>query len=176
RLRLAERDDPSVPLAADESIGRLLVASDTMMRAYWRRPDLTAERILELDGERWYDTGDVVERGPDGLLRFVGRVDNQVKIRGQRVELEVVDAALAAVGGVATAATVVIDGDDGPALVGVVVAEPGSAIDERAVVRAVAAALPAAAVPAKIVTVAALPRTSSGKVDRDAVAELIRTA
>jgi amino acid adenylation domain-containing protein len=95
--------------------GVLLVATDTMMAGYWGRDDLTAASTVVDDGVRWYVTGDLVVENPSGDLVFLGRVDNQVKIRGHRVELEAIDAVLADVDGV-TAATVVVDrsADDAP--------------------------------------------------------------
>ena len=86
-----------------------IVATGTMMAGYWRRDDLTAASIVVGgDGTRWYVTGDLVVENADGDLVFLGRVDNQVKVRGHRIELEAIDAVLADVEGV-EAATVVVD-------------------------------------------------------------------
>lgn len=189
QVRLVEPDDADAAL--DTGVGELLVASSTMMRGYWNRPDLTAERVFEDSaGTRWYRTGDLVERSADGALRFVGRADNQVKIRGQRVELEAVDAAIEATEGVAAGVAVVDRSDPAGAHVVAIVQidEPrpsaagsdgqpstGDPSAERRLLGAIARGLPAAAVPGRLLIVPALPRTSSGKVDRGAARSLLDT-
>ena len=110
-LRVVAADEP---IAVDRLVhpgdtGVLIVATGTMMAGYWRRDDLSAASIVvDGDGTRWYVTGDLVVENADGDLVFLGRVDNQVKVRGHRIELEAIDAVLADVEGV-EAATVVVD-------------------------------------------------------------------
>ncbi len=181
-VRMVDPDDVTRRLDG-EGVGRLLVSSETAMAGYWGRPDLTDRVFHDLDGRRWYDTGDLVRRRDDGLLVFVGRVDNQVKVRGHRVELEAVDAALSECDGVGAATTVVhrapadaAEGRDGARLVALVVgvgpgADPGDLAS--AVRSAVSARLPAAMVPDEVRVVDDLPRTSSGKIDRPAAARLL---
>ncbi len=176
RLRLVDTDTP-LGSGSDVPVGEpgvLLVASDTMMAGYWGRDDLTASAIVDDDeGVRWYVTGDLVVENAAGDLVFLGRVDNQVKLRGHRIELEAVDAVLGDVEGVEAATTVVVrpaDGDD--ALVALVVAAgDATAVVERARIE-LRARLPRYAVPSEVRAVAELPRTSSGKVDRGASAGL----
>lgn len=166
--------DPARPVPPGAA-GVLLVATDTMMTGYWRRDDLTAASIVVDDGVRWYVTGDLVVEKSNGDLVFLGRVDNQVKIRGHRVELEAIDAVLADIDGV-NAATVVVDRSAADhRLVALIVID---ADEEHDVVidRALAASrrlLPRYAVPAVFQQVQTLPRTSSGKVDRNASAGLL---
>lgn len=147
--------------------GVLEVRTATMMLGYWKRPDLTDAAIRnEVDaaglGSRWYRTGDLVQREADGLLRFLGRIDRQVKIRGHRIELEGVEAALSNAPGVVRSAVIVDRQGPEPSLIGVV---EGDAVDEVAVRAYVRSVLPPAAVPAELRVLAALPRTRSGKVD-----------
>jgi amino acid adenylation domain-containing protein len=176
RLRVVDTEAPRDPAREVPSgePGVLLVASDTMMEGYWRRDDLTAASIVhDDDGVRWYVTGDLVVENETGDLVFLGRVDNQVKLRGHRIELEAIDAVLAEVDGVEAATAVVVrpaDAED--VLVALVVAAGDTAaVAERA--RAVLRArLPRYAVPAEVRVVDELPRTSSGKVDRGASAGL----
>jgi len=208
-IAVVDPDDRGAEI--DVGVGELLVAGPTMMRGYWNRPDLTAERIIEREGGRWYVTGDLVDRFEDGTLRFVGRSDNQVKVRGQRVELEAVDAALAAApsihGSGVTGAVAVVDRSDpaGDVVVAVVERPDGSTDDTpiettdglanettdrtanettdrtsdgaagfaRRLVAELAAVLPAAAIPTRVVAVRALPRTTSGKIDRLAAQGLV---
>ncbi|MGI9643750.1 MAG: AMP-binding protein [Ilumatobacteraceae bacterium] len=169
-LRLVDADEATLEGAAQ---GELLVSAPTAMAGYWGRPDLD-ERAFVTDGSpggrRWYRTGDVVDRDDDGLLTFVGRIDRQVKVRGVRVELESVESVLGSVAGVTGGAAVVVDDPDAPF---VALVESTSVADVGAVRQALRAALPPAAIPDRIVIVPALPRSTSGKVDSNAAADLL---
>lgn len=158
--------------------GELHVRSATMMAGYWRRPDLTEAGIIdEVDDigrrVRWYRTGDVVEYDADGLLHFCGRVDRQVKIRGNRVELEAVEAAISDIEGVISTAAVTLTRDGADLLVAIVEGGPG--VNARAVRAAARTVLPPHAVPDEVMVVDALPRTQSGKIDNRAAADAART-
>ncbi|GAA4800941.1 hypothetical protein GCM10023200_42210 [Actinomycetospora chlora] len=146
--------------------GELYLAGVQLARGYTGRPGLTAERFVAApDGARLYRTGDLVRRLPDGELEYLGRTDEQVKIRGQRIEPGEVEAALAARSGVAHAAVTVRRDGPSPALVGYVVGE----VDPDALRADLAAELPEAMVPAAVVVLDALPLTASGKLDRRAL-------
>jgi non-ribosomal peptide synthetase component F len=67
--------------------GELLIGGPQVGLGYWKDPALTEARFPVIDGQRWYRSGDVVYRDANGLYQFLGRVDNQVKVRGYRVEL-----------------------------------------------------------------------------------------
>ncbi|AEA22335.1 non-ribosomal peptide synthetase domain protein [Pseudonocardia dioxanivorans CB1190] len=131
--------------------------------------DRDAQRYAALPALGWrraYRTGDLVRADPAGLV-FVGRVDDQVKIGGRRVELGEIDAALHAVPGVVAAAAAVRSGPSGlPVLVGYVVPSPG--FDLAGAQRDLADRLPAPLVP-RLAVLAELPSRSSGKVDRAAL-------
>jgi amino acid adenylation domain-containing protein len=177
RLRIVATEAPlgSGPEVPSGEPGVLLVASDTMMSGYWGRNDLTAASIVHDDeGTRWYVTGDLVVENASGDLVFLGRVDNQVKLRGHRIELEAIDVVLGDVDGVEAATVVVVrrpDADD--TLVALVVADgDAEAVVERARTE-LRRRLPRYAVPAEVRVVERLPRTSSGKVDRGASAGLV---
>ncbi|WP_433799504.1 amino acid adenylation domain-containing protein [Actinomycetospora sp. CA-084318] len=159
--------DPALRPVPDGVPGELYLAGVQLARGYVGRPGLTAERFVAgPDGERRYRTGDVVRRRPDGELEYLGRADGQVKIRGQRLELGEVEAALAAVDGVRRAAAVVRTDGPSPALVGYVV---GDVPDDGSVRDAVARTLPEAMVPSAVVVLDDLPLTPSGKLDRAAL-------
>ena len=163
--------------------GELYLGGAGLARGYLHRPDLTAERFVpdpwpagpEAAGARLYRTGDLVRRRPDGALEFLGRLDRQVKIRGFRIELGEIEAALAALPGVREAA--VAAREDAPGdrrLVAYVAGVAGAAsgagdITAGELRRSLQERLPDYMVPAAFVTVPALPRTASGKLDRKAL-------
>ena len=78
-------DSQGRPLPAGV-MGELWLGGICIGPGYWQRPDLTKQAFREIDGGRWYRTGDRVCWMPDGRLRFLGREDDQLKIRGNRVE------------------------------------------------------------------------------------------
>ncbi|MDF3284680.1 non-ribosomal peptide synthetase [Gordonia sp. N1V] len=144
-------------------VGELYVAGTGLARGYFGDPGKTAVRFVAgPGGERLYRTGDLVrwDRRGGGLI-YVGRVDRQIKIRGQRVEPAEIDAVLLG-SGAAQAATVVRPGPAGAALISYVV---GDAADVERMRRAVVRMLPRHMVPAQIIAVDALPHTSAGKID-----------
>ncbi len=157
--------------------GELYIGGDGLARGYLGRPELTAERFVrnhlaETPGDRLYRTGDLVCRRDDGALDFLGRVDHQVKVRGYRIELEEVEAALVELDGIAEAAVAAPTADDGAArLVGYVVPAAGSTPSTAAIADALRAALPDYMVPAQWVVLDALPLNPNGKVDRAALPE-----
>lgn len=152
--------------------GELVVAGVGVAMGYLGRPDLTAERFVPNpfpDGpgaERLYRTGDLVSWTPEGELAFHGRIDDQVKLRGFRVELGEIEAALREQPGVLTAAAAVHRGEGPDLLAGHVVLRPGTELDEPGLRAALRKHLPPYMVPARIVSVEALPTLPSGKVDR----------
>lgn len=122
-------------------------------------------------GERMYRTGDLLRRNADGLLEFVGRANDQVKIMGFRVELGEIEATLAKHPGIAHIAVVAKESSTGEKrLVGYVVPESGE-VDTAALKAHATEALPEYMVPAAFVAMDALPLTPNGKVDRRALPE-----
>ncbi|WFE60245.1 non-ribosomal peptide synthetase [Micromonospora sp. WMMD712] len=164
--------DDSLRLVPAGVAGELYVSGRALARGYLRRPGLTATRFVadpySGPGERMYRTGDLVRWRPDGELEFVGRVDDQVKVRGHRIEPGEVEAVLTRHDAVAQAAVVVREvGTGGRQLVAYLVGTAGGPAPDPAAVRAfVAAHLPEFMVPNIFVRLAALPLTPNGKVDR----------
>ena len=152
--------------------GEIYVGGDGVAQGYLDRPELDAERFVELadrPGERWYRSGDLGVVGGGGELEYLGRADAQVKIRGHRVEPGEVEAALVAVPRVEQAAVVVRRHGDEPRLTAFFVAASASAPTEVELRSELAARLPDYLVPWRILEVAALPLTANGKLDRAAL-------
>lgn len=167
---LVDPEDPEHP-----HIGELLVAGHPLSEGYLGRPELTARRYTTIPRSpaghtRAFRTGDLVELTPQGV-RFLSRTDDQTKIRGVRVDLMEVDAQLLADPGIAAAATALVPSGSGhPSLRAAVVAREGRACPaESAVLDRLRAVLPEVSVPLSVTELTALPRTSSGKIDRAAV-------
>jgi len=173
-LRVVDEDDREV---ADGERGELLVRTATMKAGYWKRPDLDEAGFLYEKGQggltrRWYRTGDLVHWDARGRLRYHGRRDHQIKIRGNRVELELVEAAVGSLDGVEQAVAGVRPkpgGDD--ELVARFV--PSGPTDPSSWRQLLAAKLPMYAIPAVYEPAERFPLTPSGKIDRRTVREQI---
>ncbi|QUQ64641.1 non-ribosomal peptide synthetase [Kutzneria sp. CA-103260] len=150
--------------------GEMHLGGECLARGYSGRPDLTAERFVDVDvagtTERLYRTGDIARWDATGNLHYLGRSDGQVKIRGQRVELGEIEAVLATHPLVAQAIVVVRDSDR---LVGYVVPVDGAAVDEATLRDHLAQRLPDYMVPARHVVIPRVPTTPNGKLDRAAL-------
>jgi amino acid adenylation domain-containing protein len=158
------------------SSGELFVSGQCVARGYDGSPKLTAASFLpdpssDIPGTRMYRTGDRVESLEDGLLLFKARIDSQVKVHGIRVELDEIDLALMTHPEIMEAATVLrSSGDDGSELTAFVVPCSQDSVCKAEDLREMLlATLPEAMVPRRIIVVAELPRTPSGKIDRPAL-------
>jgi mycobactin phenyloxazoline synthetase len=149
--------------------GEFWVGGANVAAGYRNDLQLTAERFVEYEGIRWYKTGDMARYWPDGTIEFLGRADNQVQIRGYRVELGEVESALRAVPGVRHVVAAVV-GTSAPKLVAAVAGDPGEVGDVTA---AVADLLPNYMIPTRTVFFEQIPLTSNGKLDRRAVVALL---
>ncbi len=167
--------DESLRLVPAGVIGELYVSGRAVARGYLGLPGLTASRFVASPysraGAGMYRTGDLARWRPDGQLEFMGRADDQVKVRGHRIELGEVEAVLARHVSVAQSAVTVRElGTNGPQLVAYLTGPPGGPAPDPVAVRAFAAAnLPGFMVPTAFVPLAAMPLNRSGKIDRAAL-------
>lgn len=164
--------DPSLRPAPIGVVGELWLGGVQLADGYVGRPDLTAERFVDVDlpggRRRLYRTGDLAAWRADGALRYLGRTDDQVKVRGQRIEIGEIEAAVAGVAGIQAVAAGVVDGQL------VVWFVPGAGVPDGAelVRRRAAETLPASWLPSHFVPVETMPLGTSGKTDRARLAEL----
>lgn len=150
--------------------GRLFIAGAGVARGYTGEPELTAERFFpdpfgSEDGARMYDTGDLARRLPDGTLEFLGRVDEQLKIRGYRVEPAEVESALRSHPLVREAVTVTQTGAGGDVRLLAYCTLDG-AVEQDRLLAHLSDWLPEFMMPSAIVVVEEMPRTPSGKIDK----------
>jgi amino acid adenylation domain-containing protein len=161
-------------LAPEGVNGELWIGGEGLAKGYFNRPDLTeaAFRSISIEGaapRRLYRTGDLAKRLADGALQHLGRRDQQIKLRGFRIEIEEIEAALRKTPGVAAAAVALHTVGDNPRLVGYIVETAVDKTDHAAIAAHVAAQLPAYMVPSLWMTLDALPQTGNGKLDRKAL-------
>lgn len=159
------------------SLGELVVQGPHVMRGYWKMPEETAQKLLDCGNprERILFTGDLFFMDDEGWLTFIGRKDDVIKTRGEKVSPREVEDVLHALDGVAEAAVVgVPDAVLGELVRAFVVPRPGMLIDEKIVQRHCAAQLESYAVPRIVDVLSALPRTPNGKVDKQSLRHFTR--
>jgi acyl-coenzyme A synthetase/AMP-(fatty) acid ligase len=163
-------DDGRIADVGDE--GELYVRGSTLMLGYWGRPEHSAEVLVpdpraEHLPDLVYRTGDLVRLRADGVYDFIGRRDHQIKSRGYRIELGEIEVALSAHPQLAEAVAVPVAHETwGTAIIAYAVPSDGAAVTETELVGFVARRLPRYMIPSQVRLVAELPRTSTGKVDR----------
>ncbi|MDE2119255.1 MAG: amino acid adenylation domain-containing protein, partial [Betaproteobacteria bacterium] len=172
-MRAYVLDEAMRPLPVG-AVGELFVAGIGLARGYLGRPELDAQRFVELawlPGERLYRTGDLVRWLADGRLGFLGRGDDQVKLRGLRIELGEIEAALLALPGVRQAAALVLGSTpQEQQLTGFVAGPARDTRELRAWREQLAQRLPLYMLPSRFVFVDAFETLASGKIDRRALA------
>ncbi|HEX5344069.1 MAG TPA: Pls/PosA family non-ribosomal peptide synthetase [Duganella sp.] len=163
---------PVLRLLPRGEVGELCITGPGLAAGYLGRPDLTAEKFLPNPWScgphdaRLYRTGDLARIGVDGEVVCLGRADDQVKIRGFRVELGEIEALLAQQAGVGTVAVLLRKDDGIDQLVAYIVPEGAAALDPRELRAVLAAKLPPYMVPGRYEMLDAMPRLTSGKIDR----------
>jgi amino acid adenylation domain-containing protein len=155
--------------------GELYIGGAGVAAGYLNQPELTAERFAQdpfsaaLDG-RLYRTGDFVRYLPDGTLEFLGRADQQLKIRGLRIELSEIEASMRAHHSVSDAAVVARQtGTHDKRLLGYVILRPAATLNETEFRQWLGERLPEAMIPARVIFLGSFPRTPNGKLDKNAL-------
>jgi non-ribosomal peptide synthetase-like protein len=179
--------DDRLKLVAPGVEGELLIGGPGVATGYLRRKELTAEKFIsnpfisddgisEATDPTLYRSGDAVAIDANGDLLFRGRIDDQVKVRGFRVELGEIESKLGDLPGVAQAAVVLRDDKGIEQLVAFIVPAAGATLEPRALRDGLRARLPAYMIPARFDAVETLPKLSSGKVDRKSLKLIALTA
>ena len=201
RVKLSDTGRPSIPIGRpldnspvyllDESLkrihddrtGEIFVGGEGLSRGYWNRPELTAERFLEVEimprlFRRLYRTGDLGRYNEAGLLEFVGRTDFQVKIRGFRIEPEEIELALSSMPGVASTAVIAtgVSAESKQLCCYYVRDKTADIITSEAIKSFLAVQLPDYMIPSVFREVASLPLNANNKVDRTALKNLAESA
>lgn len=156
------------------SVGEIALAGPQLAAGYLDAPELTEGRFPTIAGRRWYLTGDLGRCDTTGVFHHLGRIDNQVKVLGNRVELEEIDGHLQAVCGSSLAVAVAWPVSQGTAS-GVVAFVTGTALDPAQIKDALRHRLPSYMVPTAVYRIRSLPTGVSGKIDRKALLAMLES-
>ena len=168
--RVVDTDGQVVP---DGMTGELVLGGVQLARGYLGAPELTEQKFPVWNAKRWYLTGDYALRDASGDFHYLGRIDNQIKVFGHRVELEEIDAALRLVSGrdlVGAVAWPLVDGM-AKGLVGFIA---GSDLDQAQLLAGLKQTLQPYMVPQQVIALESMPLNASGKVDRKALTALLQ--
>lgn len=170
-MKTAVADENGKPVKKG-SIGELLLAGEQLAPGYLNDPAKTSEKFINIGGEIFYKTGDLVRENEAGLV-FIGRADTQIKLRGYRIELSEIENEAAKICGTHMAVALPFP-PDAANYTGIALFVQDNGEWEPASASALLAEkLPAYMVPSKIVPLGDFPRNASGKVDRNALKKLI---
>jgi amino acid adenylation domain-containing protein len=159
--RIVDEHDARV---APGNLGELLIAGPNVSPGYWGRPELEQRSWLELDGRRWYRTGDLVALDVDGLLHYHGRRDRMVKRRGYRIELGAIESTLERHPDIERCVCISATDAEGVRILAVVQPRVGSVLDPLDLRSHGVTRMPAWMLPDRFVLLDELPISSSGKV------------
>ncbi len=165
---------PNLQPLEDGQSGELVLGGAQLAAGYFGDSERTAAAFPVIHGKCWYRTGDLAYRDSQGVFHHLGRIDNQVKVLGNRVELEEVDAHLRRAAGTDLAASVAWPLEDNGAASGIVAFVAGSDRPADDIRNAMRAAVPAYMVPSRICVLDRLPLNASGKTDRKALVAMLK--
>jgi acyl-coenzyme A synthetase/AMP-(fatty) acid ligase len=166
------------PLPAGE-VGELYIGGVGLSPGYWRNENATNSAFIARNGHgRIYRTGDLAKLGEDGLVRFVGRADTQIKSRGYRIELGEIEVAMNALQELKECAVVAIptDGFENTLICCAYVAQDSTKVTPQEIRRKLNAVLPSYMLPSEWMTFASLPKNGNGKIDRRKLQDLFVAA
>ncbi|HEY6448998.1 MAG TPA: amino acid adenylation domain-containing protein [Acidobacteriaceae bacterium] len=164
--------DAELRFLPPEQEGELVVSGRQVARGYFKDAELTAARFPSIDGRRWYRTGDLAYQDATGAFHHLGRIDNQVKVLGNRVELEEVEAHLREIIGSDVVAAVAWPVEDERAT-GIVAFHCDPAVERNRVREGMQQRVPAYMVPERVCRLDAFPLGSTGKIDRKALLRML---
>ena len=163
---------PDLKFRPQGSEGELVVSGRQLARGYFNDPEMTAARFPTIEGRRWYRTGDLAYQDESGAFHYLGRVDNQVKVLGNRIELEEVEAHLREIVGTDSVAAVAWPLEDQRAT-GLVAFHCAVGVTHDVVREGMKKRVPNYMVPQQVHRLDELPLGSTGKVDRKALLRLL---
>jgi D-alanine--poly(phosphoribitol) ligase subunit 1 len=165
--------DVSLKFVSDAQHGELLLSGPQLSSGYFGDAELSAKCFPTLDGRRWYRTGDLAYRDSSGVFHHLGRIDNQVKVLGLRVELEEIEAHLREVYKADSVAVIAWPVENGSAsgIVAFVCGRTG--VDDSALKTQIKKRLPSYMVPSSMHHIESIPLNANGKVNRKKLAELL---
>jgi amino acid adenylation domain-containing protein len=170
-LEAAVLDEALTFLPAGQE-GQLAISGGQIASGYFNDAKLTEQRFPSIAGKTWYLTGDLARQDERGIFHHLGRIDNQVKVLGQRVELEEIESHLRAVSGTENAAAIPWPIQDG-IVTGIVAFTSGVTRPPEEILDALRRNLPSYMVPRQILQLDALPLNPSGKIDRKSLARYL---
>ncbi len=164
--------DESLKFLQAGEVGQLAISGGQLAKGYYNEPELTRQRFPTIGGKRWYLTGDLTRQDERGAFHHLGRMDRQIKILGQRVELEEIEAHLRSISDSDNVAVVAWPIEDG-LVQGVVGFTSGVYILPEKLLDSLRRRLPSYMVPRRILQLDGLPINSSGKIDRKALSHYL---
>ena len=153
-------------LVPQGTVGELCLIGRQMSRGYWKQEELTKKRFVDcsfLKGQKMYRTGDLVRWNEEGLLEYIGRIDNQVKLHGFRIELEEIGNKISHCPGVTSAVAVIHKQGNIEVLVAYYTSEGNKELP--AIQETLTAELPSYMMPSRIIRIDKMPLTPNGKID-----------
>ena len=157
-------------LVPQGTVGELCLIGHQISRGYWKQDELTGKRFVDcpfLSGQKMYRTGDLVRWNEEGLLEYIGRIDNQVKLHGYRIELEEVENKMTQCPGVVSAAVVVHKQGNIEFIVGYYTSEGNQELPD--IQETLMAELPSYMVPSQLIRINQMPLTHNGKINHKAL-------
>ena len=155
-------------------VGELCLIGRQMSRGYWKQEELTRKCFVDcsfLDGQKMYRTGDLVRWNEEGLLEYIGRMDNQVKLHGYRIELEEIENKISQCPGVISSAVVLHKQGNVDILVAYYTSEGNKELPD--VQKTLMTELPSYMVPSQLIRIDEMPKTPNGKIDRRGLKESV---